>query len=976
MVVRSVKTDEERAEYLPVGHATSLAARMQALAPTGSIAITGTTRKLVEGYFSLKALGPTRVKGVSDTVEVFEVVGLGPLRTRLQRAEARGLTKFVGREREMVSLRHAADQAKSGHGQIVAAMAEVGVGKSRLFYEFKVTSQRGWMVLETFSVSHRKASAYLPVIDLLHGYFEIKSEDDQRKRREKDTGRVLALDRALEDTLPYLFALLGLVEGEDPLAQMDAQMTKRRTLDAIKRLLLRESLNQPLMVIFEDLHWIDDETQALLSLLADSIGTSRMLLLVNYRPEYSHQWGSKTYYTQLRLDPLGKESAEEMLSALLGSTAPSPSPSPATKRASGQTDAVDRPLATSPAPATASQGASRERSSGDMEVARRVRVPEPDSLSSLKRLIIERTEGNPFFMEETVQVLLDEGALVRDGMVKLAKPLGELKIPPTVQAILAARIDRLPPAEKDLLQTLAAIGKEFPLSLVRAVVGTSADELGRMLDDLQLAEFIYEQPAVGDIEYTFKHALTLEVAYGSVLTDLRKLLHEKLGQALEGLYRDNLEEHFNELAYHYGRSPNLAKAARYARMAGQRAYFRSHYPDAVRYLMQAEEILSKLPEGLERDRQEVPVQLLLGQCQFTREGAASLGAQKAWGRALELAERVGDPASIFRALLCMRVSAHASSGARQAHDYSQRLIQMAERLNDPVMLSEACSWHGLTLMGAGDLTGAESVIERGLVVRDQLPANVRFYFDDPRRRAQTTLARLLWLLGFAEKAVNCCEQALALPSLNPFEMTETLLNAAGLNRCVRNLQRIRDLTDETIKFSTQYGFSSNLERAAAIHGWALAQSEDQFEQGLSEMSRNQGTVTTMLAEENRLYLGELYGCAGKTDEGLRIIDQVAATSPLWLLSEAYRLKAELLLTRDPSATEEAESWLKRAVAGARDCGAKSYQLRAATSLARLLAKQGKRDEARVALAEIYGWFTEGFDTADLKDAKSLLDQLS
>src|SRR6516162_6530765 len=253
-------------------------------------------------------------------------------------------------------------------------MAEPGVGKSRLFYEFNVKNQSGWMVLEAFSVSHGKATAYLPVLELLRDYCRIGADDDARTRREKVTGRILTLDRGLEDTLPYVFALLGLIEGDDSAAQMDAQVRRRRTHEAIKRVLLRESLNQPLIVIFEDLHWIDCETQALLNALVDSIGTARMLLLVNYRPEYQHQWGNRTYYTQLRLDPLGRESAEEMLSSLLG----------------------DDP-----------------------------------ALAALKRLIIERTEGNPFFMEETVQALLDEGALVRNGVVKLTRPLGQLKIAPT-----------------------------------------------------------------------------------------------------------------------------------------------------------------------------------------------------------------------------------------------------------------------------------------------------------------------------------------------------------------------------------------------------------------------------------------------------------------------------------------------------------------------------------------------------------------
>ncbi len=272
VVVRSISTGRGHTEYTPIGHTTNLASRMQALAPTGSIAVSEQTRKLVEGYFALKPLGPTKVKGVTEPVNVYEVTGFGPLRTRLQRSAGRGLTKFVGRQREMEALRHAAGLAREGRGQIAAAMAEAGTGKSRLFFEFKVTTQSGWMVLETFSVSHGKASAYMPVIDLLQTYFKIVGEDDQRSRRAKVTGNVLTLDRSFEDTLPYLIALLGIVEGKDPLSGMDPQIRKRRTLEAIKRILLRESLNQPLMVIFEDLHWIDEETQALLNLLADSIG--------------------------------------------------------------------------------------------------------------------------------------------------------------------------------------------------------------------------------------------------------------------------------------------------------------------------------------------------------------------------------------------------------------------------------------------------------------------------------------------------------------------------------------------------------------------------------------------------------------------------------------------------------------------------------------------------------------------------------
>ena len=297
VVVRSLQTGERQAEYTPIGHSTSLASRLQSLANPGSIAISDDLRKLAEGYFTLKALGPARIKGSSEPVNVYEVLGLGPLRTRLQRAAGRGLSKFVGREREMDSIRHAATLAKDGRGQLVAVIAEPGVGKSRLFYEFKLRSQSGSMVLEAFSVSHGKASPYLPVIELLHSYFGIDANDDGRKRREKVNGRIVTLDPALEDTRPYLFALLGLVEGDDPLAEINPQTRRRRTLEAIKRILLRESLDQPLMFIFEDLHWIDEETQAFLNLLVEGIANAPVLMLVNYRPEYTHSWGSKTYYT-------------------------------------------------------------------------------------------------------------------------------------------------------------------------------------------------------------------------------------------------------------------------------------------------------------------------------------------------------------------------------------------------------------------------------------------------------------------------------------------------------------------------------------------------------------------------------------------------------------------------------------------------------------------------------------------------------
>src|SRR5712691_4218914 len=369
VVLRSIGKDDLHTDYVPVGQSTNLASRMETLATPGSILVSESTHKLTEGYFEFKPLGPAQLKGFTDPIHVYEVLGVGPLRTKLQVAARRGLARFVGRESELAQLKRALDQAKTGHGQIVGVMGEPGVGKSRLFYEFKLLCQLGCLVSETFSVSHGKAYPYLPLIDLLKNYFQVSLQDDDRLRREKITGRVLTLDRSLEDILPYLFALFGIAEPTSSLQQMDPQIRRKRTFEAIKRLLIRESLSQPLILIFEDLHWLDAETQAFLQLLSEGVATARIFLLVNYRPEYQHDWGQKTYYTQLRLDPLGKGQAEEMLDVLLSENV----------------------------------GALRE-----------------PPLRDLKRLILEKTEGNPFFMEEIVQELVEQGVLVRDPAVGAA----------------------------------------------------------------------------------------------------------------------------------------------------------------------------------------------------------------------------------------------------------------------------------------------------------------------------------------------------------------------------------------------------------------------------------------------------------------------------------------------------------------------------------------------------------------------------
>ncbi|MBI3249226.1 MAG: AAA family ATPase [Deltaproteobacteria bacterium] len=593
VVVRSIQKDALHADYVPVGHSTNIAARMEQMANPGAIIVSEYTHKLTDGYFAFKDLGPTQIKGVEAPLNIYEVLGAGPLRTRLQVSARRGLTRFVGRQSEMEQLQTALEQAKAGHGQIVGTTGEPGLGKSRLFYEFKLLSVSGCLVLEAYSVSHGKATAYLPVIELLKSYFDIQAQDDERKRRERVIGKVLGLDRSLEDTLPYLFALLGIEEQPSPLQQMDPQIRRRRTFEALKKLFLRESLNQPLILIFEDLHWIDGETQGFLDVLSESVASAKLLLLTNYRPEYRHEWGQKTYYTQLRLAPFSRAEAEEFLDVLLGTTVET-------------------------LPAT--------------------------SLQALKQLILDKTQGTPFFMEEIVQELVEQGVLIRDAVgARRAVPLPtDLHLPPTVQGILAARIDRLAPDEKALLQQLSVIGREFPLGVIRQVITQPEADMYRLLASLQRKEFLYEQPAFPEVEYIFKHALTQDVAYGTVLQEQRKRLHEQTAQAIEQLFYGRLEEHCDELAHHYSRSGNIQKAVDYLQLAGQQAVQQSAYAEAVTHFTAALKLLKTLPDTPARAQQELPLQIALATPLTATKGLAAPEVGAVYTRALALCQQVGE----------------------------------------------------------------------------------------------------------------------------------------------------------------------------------------------------------------------------------------------------------------------------------------------------------------------------------------------
>jgi class 3 adenylate cyclase/tetratricopeptide (TPR) repeat protein len=624
VVVRSIGSDLSL-DYTAVGQTTHLAARMEQLATPGSIRLAAETLRLAEGFIQVKALGPVPVKGLAEPVEVSELAGVTSFRRRLQATAARGLTHFVGRQIEMEALGQALTRAESGHGQVVAVVGEPGVGKSRLVYEFIHSHHtRAWRVLESASVSYGHASPYFPVIDLLQRYFGIDAHDDPRTIRAKATGHVLMLDEALQETIPPLLALLNALPEDHPFSKVDPPSRRQQTLSALKRVLLRESQVQPLLLVFEDLHWIDSETQALLNSLIDSLPTAQLLLLVNYRPEYEHGWGRKTYYTQLRLDPLSPTSAEELLQALLG----------------------DDP-----------------------------------GMPPLKRLLIERTEGNPFFLEESVRTLIETGALVGEGRIyRLSKPIHSIQVPATVQVVLAARIDRLPSEEKRLLQTAAVIGTEVPLSLLRVMAEMPEDAFHTSLSRLQAAEFLYETHLFPEHIYTFKHALTHEVTYSSLLQERRRVLHARIVDSLERDESERLTDQVDWLAHHAFRGEAWDKAVRYCRQAGLKAAARSVHREAVARYEQALAALTHLPE-----QQETTAQAIDLRCDL-RNSLMPLGEYEQIGdylrQAETLAEGLQDRRRLGRLAAYMAQYLWATVHHQRAVEVGQRARALATELGD------------------------------------------------------------------------------------------------------------------------------------------------------------------------------------------------------------------------------------------------------------------------------------------------------
>jgi class 3 adenylate cyclase/tetratricopeptide (TPR) repeat protein len=861
VVVRAIGNDLHM-DYTAVGQTTHLAARLEQLARPGTTLLTGDTLRLVEGYVEVNPLGPVPVKGLPEPIEVYELRRAGPTRSRLQASVARGLTHFVGRAGELAQLHQALDRANSSHGQVVAIVGEPGVGKSRLVWEVTHSPRvHGWLVLQAGSVSYGKATSYLPVIDLLKRYCAIDDRDGARAVREKLTGKLLTLDRAQEGGLPALLSLLD-VPTEDPQWEtLDPPQRRRRTLEAVKRLLLRESQMQPLLVVFEDLHWLDSETQALLDGLVESLPAARLLLLVNYRPEYQHQWGSRTYYTQLRLDPLPPESAEDLLGALLG----------------------------------ADGGA-------------RYTVP----LQDLKRLLIARTEGNPFFLEESVRALVETGVLVgTPGAYRLASHVGaaprgrpevgnhrglplpnDIQMPATVQAVLAARIDRLSPGDKGLLQMASVVGKDVPFVLLQAIAEPADDELHAAIGRLQAAEFLYETSLYPEREYTFKHALTHEVTYGSLLQDRRRTLHRQIVATIERRYPDRLAEHLERLAHHAVRGDLWGQAVPYLRQAGAKAFARSAHREALASFEQALTALIHLPETRETREQAIDVRFELRNALFPLAEFARI--ERYLQEAESLAMSLNDQRRLGWGSAYM--SGHhllSGSHATDVRRFAQRVEAIGETLGD-VPLQIAAQYYLVTACHiSGDYHGAEHACRRLMQLLQGDRNRERFSLAlFPAVLSRFYLARTLAERGVFDEGDAHGHEAIRMAEAldHPFSLVWACLGLAYLNSVRGELTQAAGL----------------LERAVAqCHDWNI-------------------TIWTPIVMAS---LGHVYAWSGRLGEGVSWLQQALAayesagiglfhSISVVQLGEAYLLADQV---------EEACACADRAVTLSRQRGERGYE---------------------------------------------------
>ena len=906
-----------RHEQLALGETPNLAARLQSLAAPDTVAISEATHRLVQGYFRCDDLGSPSLKGIETPMRVYRVVGESAAQSRLDVAGGTGLTPLVGREHEVGLLRERWAQSRDGLGQVVLLSGEAGIGKSRLV---RVLTERvadegaPWLTLRC-SPYHTN-SAFYPVIEHLQRLL-------QWHRDATPAARLATLEQALQtvglplaEVVPLLATLLSLpVPEQYPPLALSPQRQKQKTQEALVAWLLAETVRQPVLAVWEDLHWADPSTLELLELLLDHVPTARLLLVLTARPEFRPPWAPRSYVTQLTLTRLPRHQIEEMVLRVTGG----------------------KPL---PAEVLAQ--------------------------------VVAKTDGIPLFVEELVKTILEAG-LVQEAADRyvLTGPLPPLAIPATLQDALMARLDRLA-VVKDVAQLGAVLGREFAYELLRAVAPLDEATLQQALAQLVEAELLYQRGMPPQATYVFKHALIQDTAYQSLLKSTRQQYHQRIAQVLEQQFPETVETQPELLAQHYTEAGLIAQAIPYWQRAGQRAIERSANLEAISHLTKGLELLNTLPDTPEHRQQELDVQTTLGLALSATKGLAAPEVAAAYHRARALCQKVGETPQLFLVLRGL-VPFYVGRGELQtARELGEQMLSLAQRGHDPARLADAHIMLGNALFFLGEFGAARTHMEQGISNTTHREI-IRL----------SRLAQILWHLGYPDQALQRSQEALTLARerAQPDRwLAVALIYAAHLHGSRREGHIAYEQAEAALVLSREQGFAFRLAEATMVRGWALIE-QGQGESGIAQIRQG---IAAERATGGRLaghlaLLAKACWNLGQREEGLRVVAEALAIGNSngegrWT-AELYRLQGELLLTLASEHHAEVETCFQQALDAARRQQAKSWELRAAMSLARLWQRQGKRNAAYELLAEVYGWFTEGFDTADLQEAKALLDEL-
>ena len=922
-----------RQEQLALGETPNVAARIQSMAEPDTVVISDATHRLVQGSFVCHELGEQHLRGVSQSIRIYQVFRESGVQSRLDIVSRHGLTPLVGREQEVGLLLERWAQAKEGQGQVVLLSGEAGIGKSRLLQVLKDhVADEPHTPLECRSSPYFTNSALYPIIDMIQRTLRFQTDDTPEQKLEKLTHNLSHYRLPVEETVPLFAALLSLPVSEDqyPPLNLSPQRQRQKTLESIVTIILELAEQQPVLFILEDLHWTDPSTLEFIELLIDQTPTVSICILLTCRPEYQPTWSHRSYLTEMTLNRLSRQQVEQV----------------ATQVSGGKT------------------------------------LP-----AEVLEQLVDRTDGVPLYIEEMTKSVLESGALKEvDGQYELMGSISTLSIPTTLQDSLMSRLDRLVTA-KAVAQYASVIGRQFSYELLQAVSELDEAMLQHELRRLVEAELVYQRGLPPQSTYIFKHALIQDAAYQSLLRRTRQGYHRRIAEVLETQFPETVEMQPELLAHHFTEAGMNEQAVGYWQKAGEKSVQCSAHQEAITHLNQGLAMLTTLPETPERLQQELDLQVALGSALIATQGQGVPDVERAYARARELYEQIGDTPQIFPVLRGLILFYQAQGQTQTAYRLGEQMLRLAQSQRDPMCLLLAHHSLGASLAWRGEPDAAQAHHTQALAIytpQEHRALDLR-YGMDLGVASGSYLALELWQLGYPDQAMQRSQDTrkLAQEVSHPHSLAQAMFYAAYLHQFRREARSAHEQAEAAVTLATEQGFALWSAGGKVLHGWGLAM-QGQSETGIAEMRQGLAAALATGGKMIQLYalglLAEAYGKSGQPDKGLDALDEALAvmdtTEARFYEAELHRLNGELLLQQSPDDTTEAESCFQQAISIAQNQSAKSWELRAATSLAKLWKSQGKRDEARELLSPVYEWFTEGFDTADLIDAKTLLDELT